>query len=48
MQIMNAVWVEDVWSALNLVQYNEKVFEFCFEVSCLYYPSACCEIVLNV
>lgn len=28
MQIMSAVWVEDVWSALNLVQYNENVLSF--------------------
>lgn len=35
MQIMNAVWAEDVWRALNLVQYNEKVLSFVLR--CLVY-----------
>lgn len=34
-QIMNAIWVEAVWSALNLVQYNEKVLSFVLR--CLVY-----------
>lgn len=41
MQIMNAVWVEAVLSALNFVQYNVKM-------SCLYYHTACFDDVLNV
>lgn len=35
MQITNAIWVEAVWGALNLVQYNEKVLSFVLR--CLVY-----------
>lgn len=39
-QIMNAVWVKAVLSALNFVQYNVKLSSLCYHTAC--------EGVLNV